>query len=411
MDDDLEARRVQGLYRRRRRLQSPAGARVRYRGRELINFSSNDYLNLAADARLARSAAAAARRYGTGAAASPLVSGHLPPLRCLERDLARWEQTEAALVFSSGYAANLAVVAALAGPGDALFSDALNHASLIDGCRLSRAAVHVYRHCDLEHLEQLLGREGPLARRRVIVSDSVFSMDGDLAPLAGLVELARRYDCLLVLDEAHATGVIGAGGRGLAEHCGLTDQAGGGWAEGGPAIIRIGTLSKALGSQGGFVCGSRTLVRWLVNFARPYVFSTALGPPAAAAARRAVALVQHEPQRRLLLLRRAEQLRHQLQARGLDVLQSQCQIVPIVLGDARRALELSRRLEEKGLLVPAIRPPSVPPGTARLRISLTAGHTEEDIARLVEALHKSLDNSARRVCQETWGERGSAADG
>src|SRR5690242_18755222 len=197
MDDDLEERRRRGLYRVRRRLQSAQGPRIQLHGRELVNFSSNDYLALAGDARLARAAARAARRYGCGAGASALVSGHLPPLRSLERTLADWEGTEAALVFSSGYTANLAVVSALAGKHDVVFSDAFNHASLIDGCRLSRAAIHVYRHRDLNHLADLLHTEGGRARRRLIVSDTIFSMDGDLAPLAELLELAERFDCLL----------------------------------------------------------------------------------------------------------------------------------------------------------------------------------------------------------------------
>jgi 8-amino-7-oxononanoate synthase len=381
MNDDLADWRRRGLHRVRRRPGSAQGARLRLGGRTLLNFSSNDYLDLAADPRLARAAARAARRYGCGAGASPLVSGHLPPLRALERDLARWEGTEAALVFSSGFAANLAVVGGLAGRDDAVFSDELNHASLIDGCRLSRAAVHVYRHGDANHLHDLLRRAGR-ARRRLIVTDTVFSMDGDLAPLADLADLARRHDGLLVIDEAHATGVLGAHGRGLSEWL-PPDRAD------DRRLIKVGTLSKALGSQGGFVCGPRTLVDWLVNRARPYVFSTALAPPSAAAARRAVALVAAEPERRRHLLGLAARLRDRLDAAGWPAGRSQSQIVPLLVGDARGAVELSARLEEQGLLVPAIRPPSVPPGTARLRVSLTAGHTEEDVDRLVTALRES----------------------
>src|SRR5579872_1559525 len=268
MDDDLNERRRRGLYRTRRRLQSAQGAHVVLKGREYVNFSSNDYLSLANDPRLAQAANRAARRYGTGAGASPLVSGLTPPLRRLERTLVEWEGTEAALVFSSGFAANLAVVSSVAGREDAIFSDAWNHASLIDGCRLSRALVHVYRHADLNHLADLL-RSETHARRRVIVTDSVFSMDGDFAPLLGLHELAERFDALLVLDEAHATGVLGEGGRGLTELLDMPPT---------ERLIKVGTLSKALGAQGGFVCGSRRLINWLVNCARPYIFSTALSP-------------------------------------------------------------------------------------------------------------------------------------
>ncbi len=381
-DDDLAERRRGGLYRVRRRLQSAQGARVRLGGRVLVNFSSNDYLNLAADPRLARAAARAAWRWGCGAGASPLVSGHLPPHRALERDLARFEGTEAALVFSSGFAANLAVVGSLAGREDAVFSDERNHASLIDGCRLSRAAVHVYRHADAGHLHDLLRRHGGAARRRLIVTDGLFSMDGDLAPLADLADLAERHDCLLVIDEAHATGVLGERGRGAAELLLRETFPGAG------RLIKVGTLSKALGSQGGFVCGPRRLVRWLVNHARPYVFSTALAPPAAAAARRALAVIAAEPEGRARLQELASGLRQGLRAAGWPETASRCQIVPVLVGDARAAVTLSEALRERGLLVPAIRPPSVPHGTARLRVSLGAGHTEADVAGLVRALEE-----------------------
>jgi 8-amino-7-oxononanoate synthase len=381
MASELDERRRHGLYRTRRRIDSGQGVRVRLRGRECLNFSSNDYLNLACDLRLARAAASAARRYGCGAGASPLVSGYLPPHRSLERALARWEGTEAALVFPSGFAANLAAVTALAGRGDAVFSDERNHASLIDGCRLSRAAVHVYRHADIDHLESLLTKKRSSSRRGLIVTDSVFSMDGDFAPLPDLLELAARFDCLLLIDEAHATGVLGERGRGLTHlwslHV-LSDS----------RLVKIGTLSKALGAQGGFVCGTRRLVAWLVNHARPYVFSTALAPPIAAAARRAVAVVETEPERRGQLLDLAERLRDRLRELGYDVGESRCQIVPVIVGRPQTALELSRKLEAEGLFVPAIRPPSVPPGTSRLRVSLTAGHTEDDVEQLVAALGK-----------------------
>jgi 8-amino-7-oxononanoate synthase len=379
MDDDLEDRRRRGLYRVRHRLQSGASARIRMGDRELINFSSNDYLGLAGDPRLARATAWAAQRYGCGAGASPLVSGHLPPLHKLERALARWEEAEASLVFSSGYAANLAVVGSLAGKTDGIFSDASNHASLIDGCRLSRASIHVYRHNDMDHLEDLLRKEGRNVRRRLIVSDTVFSMDGDLAPLGQLLQLAERYDCLLVIDEAHATGVLGEQGRGVTD---LLPAGSWSW----DRLVKVGTLSKALGTQGGFVCGSRRLIDWLVNHARPYIFSTALAPPPAAAARRAVEVVQSEPQRRHRVLALAERLRHELRGLGITSGPSSCQIVPLIVGEAREAVVLSRRLEKQGFLVPAIRPPSVPEGTSRLRISVTAGHTEADVMHLVGAL-------------------------
>jgi 8-amino-7-oxononanoate synthase len=316
------------------------------------------------------------------------VSGYSPCLRSLERALAHWEGSEAALVFASGFAANLAAVGALASKEDAVFSDAGNHASLIDGCRLSRAATQVYRHRDIDHLVSLLQSAGPRARRRVIVSDSVFSMDGDVAPVAELLTLAQRFDALLVLDEAHATGVLGDNGRGLTD--GLAIRA-----VDRERLVKVGTLSKALGAQGGFVCGSRRLIDFLINHARSYVFSTALAPPLAAAARAAIRIIQNEPHRRQRVLELAEQLRGDLRAMGFSIGASVCQIVPLLVGDSRRAVQLSRRLQRRGLLVPAIRPPSVPDGTARLRMSLTAGHTAEDVTRLISALRQTLPAAAR----------------
>jgi 8-amino-7-oxononanoate synthase len=282
------------------------------------------------------------------------------------------------LVFSSGFIANLAVLSTLADPDTVIFSDELNHASLIDGCRLSRGRIAVYRHADANHLEELLHRE-TRAKRRLIVSDTIFSMDGDFAPLAELRDLADRFDGLLVLDEAHATGVLGEDGRGLYSPLATHHS---------PLVIKIGTLSKALGAQGGFLCGSRKLVDWLVNRARPYIFSTALAPPIAAAARRAVRIVESEPERRQHVLALAEKLRSQLLEMGCPETNSKCQIVPVMVGEPERAVRLSKQLEEDGLLVPAIRPPSVPAGTSRLRISLTAGHTDEDVERLVRALNR-----------------------
>lgn len=378
MNDDLRARRRAGLHRARRRPASAQGARICLGGRDLLNFASNDYLNLAADPRLARAAARAARDFGTGAGASALVTGHLPPLRRLERDLAAWEGTEAALVFTSGFAANLALVSTLVSAGDALFSDALNHASLIDGCRLARATTHVYPHVDLAALDAVLTRHGATARRRLIITDSVFSMDGDLAPLPELVALAERHDAMLLVDEAHATGVLGDHG------CGATEGL-----DGRGRLLKMGTLSKALGAQGGFVVGSRVLVRWLVNHARPYIFSTALAPPCAAAARAALKIVQSEPDRRQDLLARAAWLRGALRDLGCDVGRSVTQIIPVIVGGSEAALALSRRLQECGVLAPAIRYPSVPEGTARLRLSLCAGHTLADLEQLRDALRSS----------------------
>ena len=375
LDRELADLDRQGLRRRLRTREGPQAARVVLDGRELVNFGSNDYLGLAADPRLAAAAAEAAQREGWGSGASPLVTGHAVAHQQLQQRLAQFEGTEAALLFTSGFAANAGTIAAVVGPGDAVYSDRKNHASLWDGCRLSRADVRVYPHGDWRQLEALLA-DSKKYRRRLIVTDSLFSMDGDLAPLVELADLAERYDAMLMVDEAHATGVFGQRGRGVAEQLGVEDR----------VPIRVGTLSKALGSVGGFVAGSRTLVEWLVNRARPYIFSTALPAAIAAAAIAALDIVGGEPQRRTALLARAQELRNTLRAAGWNVGTSASQIIPIIVGAPARAATLSHTLRERGLFVPAIRPPTVPEGEACLRISLTAGHSAEMLALLVAAL-------------------------
>ena len=351
IDDELTHLAERDLRRRISTQRGPQQAVVRIAGREFINFGSNDYLGLAADPRLAAAAAEAAPGAGCGAGASPLVTGHAETHRQLETRLAEFEGAEAAPSFSSGYTANLGTIAALVGREDAIFADEKNHASMIDGCRLSRAQVHVYPHCDWRALESQLNSASSF-RRRLIASESLFSMDGDVAPLDELARLADEHECMLLVDEAHATGVFGAHGRGVTEELGVEDK----------IDVRIGTLSKALGASGGFVTGSRRLVDWLVNAARPYVFSTGLAPPVAAAALAALGVVHDEPQRREELLRRACDLRAQLLERGWTIAASPSQIIPLVAGEAAQALGWSEQLKEAGLLVPAIRPPSVPRG-------------------------------------------------
>ena len=356
--------------------QGPESSFETAAGREqLVNFGSNDYLSLAADPRLAAAAKQALEAEGFGAGASPLVCGHSGWHARVEKQLAEFTGCEAALVFSSGFAANVGTIAALVGRGDAVFSAAANHASLIDGCRLSRADTYIFAHNDLATLAAQLA-EAQAARRRLIVCDSLFSMDGDMAPLAHLAELAERHQAMLLVDEAHATGVFGSRGAGLVEELGLESH----------THIRVGTLSKALGAAGGFVAGSRELIDWLLNRARPYVFSTAHPPAVAAAACAAINLVAREPERRHSLLARAAQLRAALAAQGWNVGQSTSQIVPVIVGSPERALSLAAELRKQGLFVPAIRPPSVPADTSRLRVSLCYGHTNEHVERLIEAL-------------------------
>ncbi|MHB1036851.1 MAG: 8-amino-7-oxononanoate synthase [Pirellulales bacterium] len=374
IDEELAALESRALCRRLETRSGPQAARLVIDGREFINFGSNDYLSLAADPRLAEAAARAAREEGWGSGASPLVTGHGQSHQRLEERLAEFEGTEAALVFSSGYAANVGTLAALVGQGDVVFTDRKNHASLLDGCRLSRADVRTYRHGDWQGLTDLLARDRH--RRRLIVTDGLFSMDGDLAPLAELADLAERHAAMLMVDEAHATGVFGPWGRGVAEHLGVDHC----------VHVRVGTLSKALGCAGGFVAGSRSLIEWLVNRARSYVFSTA-GPPAnSAAAMAALDIVRDEPMRRQELLARAGELRGRLIRQGWNLGKSASQIIPVFVGDAARAMRLAGQLREQGLLVPGIRPPTVPEGEACLRISLTWSHRPEMLAQLEEAL-------------------------
>jgi len=349
------------------------GPRVTEGGRELVLLGSNNYLGLANHPALARAARAAVRRWGTGAGGSRLTTGNLPEHEALEAELAAWQGAEAALLFPTGYQAALGTLPALAGPDDLILSDALNHACLIDGCRLSRATVRVYRHADAEHAAELLSDRDRF-RRALIVTDGVFSMDGDLAPLPALAALGRTHDAWLVVDDAHGGGVLGPTGAGTAEHVGAE------------VTIRIGTLSKALGSEGGYVAGSRTLITWLLNRARSFVFTTAPAPATVAAARAALALVRGEPQRRAALAARAMVLRERLRAAGVPMPAGETPIVPVVFGAPEAALTAAAHLEAAGFRVPAIRPPTVPAGTARLRLSVMASHEPADLERAATAV-------------------------
>ncbi len=365
-----------GLERRLVPRRAPSPGRLAQAGRSHINFGSNDYLGLAGDRRVVAAARGAAEAFGWGAGASPLVTGWTEAHDDLAESLARFEQAEAAVLFPTGYAANLGTIAALVGKGDAVYSDRLNHACLIDGARLSRATIRIYSHNDAGELEAILTHDRGRFRRGLIVTDGVFSMDGDLAPLADLADLADRFGLALLVDEAHGTGVFGPDGRGAGSECGVADR----------VHVRVGTLSKALGSMGGFVAGSRILIDWLINHARPLIYSTA--PPAAAvsAAHEALAIAQAEPWRRERVRSLGSRLRQNLIACGFELHPSDGPIVPLMIGEPERAMALAKALHEHGLVVPAIRPPTVPSGTARLRISLSAAHTDEEIETLVGAL-------------------------
>ena len=370
----LAEREARAIRRRIRPLAQTVGTHVELDGRWLLQCCSNDYLGLASHPAVKRAAAEAAEADGTGAGSARLVAGTSVRYTALEDDLARLKGTEAALVFSSGYHANAGVLPALAGDGDVILSDALNHASLIDGCRLSRAAIRVYQHNDVGDLEKLLSASDHF-RHRVVVTESVFAMDGDVAPLAEIVAAARRHDTWVVVDEAHGTGVFGPTGAGLVEQLGLTND----------VDVQIGTLSKALGSLGGFVAGSRVLVDWVLNAARTFVYTTALPPPVVAAARAAIGVMHAEPERRTRLWSNAATLRASLERAGFRLADSASPILPVLVGDAGDAVRLADALLERGVLVPAIRPPTVPEGTARLRVTPMATHTNDHLEEAAAA--------------------------
>ncbi len=375
IEGEIEALRAEGLERPHRVRSGRQGAAVTLDGRDLVNFGSNDYLGYAGDVRLTKAASKGACAEGFGAGASPLVSGHSQAHEALEQAIATLLDVEAALVFPSGFAANTATIAALVGPDDLVASDDRNHASIIDGCRLSRARVAVYPHRDLASLDALLAA-APHARRKLIVTDTLFSMDGTFAPLAGLSDLARKHGAILMADEAHATGVFGSRGSGLVEEQGCGDG----------VHVRVGTLSKALGAAGGFVAGNAQLIHWLRHKARAWIFSTAHPPGVAAAATRAIRLVGEEPQRRHELLARAAAFRDMLCHRGVDIGGAEAQIVPVIAGAPAAAVALAGRLADGGFFVPAIRPPSVPVGKSLVRASLSWLHDDRDLERLAEAL-------------------------
>jgi 8-amino-7-oxononanoate synthase len=361
-----ELRRA-GLHRRLRLIEGPQGPRVLLDGADVLLLCANNYLGLADHPRVRAAAAEAARRLGAGAGASRLISGTMTIHRRLEHRLAQFKRAEAALLFGSGYLANTGTIAALAGRGEVVFSDQLNHASIIDGCRLSRAETFVYRHLDTDHLAWGLRRAGE--RAALIASDGVFSMDGDVAPIAELVELSRRHRCRLLIDEAHGTGALGPGGRGAVAEAGLSSE----------VDVIVGTLGKALGSYGAYVCAGGELIDLLVNTARPFIFSTAPPPPAAAAALAALELVERQPELVERLRGNAEVLRGALVERGLEPGPSRTQIIPLVVGDAGTALELCERALERGVFAQAIRPPTVPEGSSRLRLAVMATHRVEEL--------------------------------
>lgn len=380
----LAAREERGLRRdrspaedvcaRTRFAADPQREHPHFEGERQLVFAANNYLGLATDERVQRAAAAAAREVGTGAGASRLVTGDTRLHRALERDLADTKGTDRALVFSSGYAANIGTISALS--PDVIFSDELNHASIVDGCRLSDAETVVYDHADADALgQEMAARErdsGVADERWLVVTDSVFSMDGDIAPLAAICDAAERHGAWVMVDEAHATGLYGDGG-GLVQREGLSDR----------MDVQLGTLSKALGSQGGYVAGDEALVELLVNEARSFVYSTGLAPPAVGAAREALRIAR-EGEVRQALWSNVERLRDGLESLGYEVL-GETQVLPVLIGDRDDALALANELEERGVVAPAIRPPTVPEGTSRIRVAPMATHTDDDLEQCLTA--------------------------
>lgn len=398
LDADLGRRLAEleqaGLRRALRGVERREGVEVIIDGSVAIDFSSNDYLGLAADPRIARAAARALEQAGTGAGAARLISGNHPLHEQLERELAAFEGAAAALLFASGYAANTGAIPALVGRGDAVYSDALNHASLIDGCRLSRAELRVFPHGDGDALHGMLRGDAGRFARRMIVVDGVFSMDGDLFPLDRLAELAREHDAWTYVDDAHGTGVLGPNGRGTAEHFGVE----------GAIDVRMGTLGKALGTAGAFVAGSERLREWLLNRARPFVFTTGTPPALAAATLEALRIVREESWRRERVRENARRLREGLAALGYCTPgAADGHIVPVLTGDAEATMRIGAGLRARGFLAGAVRPPTVPPGGSRLRITLSAAHTAEQIGGLLDALRTELPAPCSRTGAESTG--------
>jgi len=373
-EQELAQFEQQNLRRKLRVTSDHNGSSVMLDGQRVILLCSNDYLGLARHPALEQAACSAMKQYGFGSGASRLVSGSSFLHQELEERLALFKGTEAALLFNTGYAANTGIIPAVASTGDVVLSDSLNHASIIDGCRMSKAQVHVYRHRDMDHVEDYL-KNAAYARRKLIVTDGVFSMDGDIAPLPELVRLAEQYGAMLMVDDAHATGVLGRGGKGTVEHFNLE----------GRVHIQMGTLGKALGSFGAYVAGSRSLIDYLINSARSFIFSTALPPALCAASIAALDIVEQEPELRNRLWKVRARLAEGLTSIGIDTKGSETPIIPIMTGDARGAMSVSSLLLEAGIFAPAIRPPTVPEGTSRIRTTVTALHTDADIDIVVRA--------------------------
>jgi glycine C-acetyltransferase len=370
--------RKEGNYQRLRVLESESAAISRFDGKEVINLASNNYLGLTTHPKLRQAALAAVRDYGVGSGAVRTISGTMTLHMQLEQRIAKFKNVEACVTFQSGFAANAGTVAAILGPEDHIVSDELNHASIIDGCRLSRAKIHVFPHKDTAAAEKILTELDSVPGRKLLISDGVFSMDGDIAPLAALVEAAEKHGAIMMVDDAHASGVLGRNGRGTINHFGLD----------GRVHIQVGTLSKAIGVLGGYVCGSHALIEYLYHRARPFLFSTSHPPAVAAACLAAFDVLEQEPQRMETLWANANYFKKGLADAGFDTGASETPITPVMCGEAPRAHELSRALFEEGVLATGIGFPTVPKGKARVRTIVTASHTREELDQALEVFRK-----------------------
>ena len=368
------------LLRRLPEIESVATGKIKMNGREIIQLASNNYLGLNIETTVVAAGQRALSEYGTGASGSRLLSGNLNLYQKLEDQISGLKQTEATLVFSTGYQANLGLISTLCQPGDLILSDALNHASIIDGCRLSKANRQIYRHCDLDHLSHQLS-ETTSSSRRWIITDGVFSMDGDIAPLPEILELAHQWNAYVIVDDAHGFGVLGPDGGGITSHFGLEDD----------RIIHVGTLSKAVAGLGGYVSGKRIMIDLLINRCRPFIFTTGLPPSVIAAATEAIELIMTQSGRRQRLLDHADYLRVQLRQLGFSVPFGETQILPVIIGNSFQTKQLANQLLELGVFAPAIRPPTVPPNTARLRLCPIATHTQNEIQSVVRAFATCLE--------------------
>ncbi|TKI65369.1 8-amino-7-oxononanoate synthase [Lysinibacillus mangiferihumi] len=374
---ELQVIEEQGLTRKLRLFSTGNESEVVMNGKKFLLFSSNNYLGLATDSRLKKKATEGISKYGTGAGGSRLTTGNFDIHEQLESEIADFKKTEAAIVFSSGYLANVGVISSVMKAGDTIFSDAWNHASIIDGCRLSKAKTIVYEHADMVDLERKL-RQSHGAGMKLIVTDGVFSMDGDIAPLPKIVELAKEYKAYIMIDDAHATGVLGNDGCGTADYFGLKDE----------IDFTVGTLSKAIGAEGGFVSTSSIAKNYLLNNARSFIFQTALSPSAIEAAREGISIIQNEPERRKQLLKNARYLRLKLEESGFVMKEGETPIISLIIGGSHEAMQFSAKLLDEGVFIPAIRPPTVPKGSSRLRITVMATHTIEQLDIVISKIKK-----------------------